>query len=94
MDEGMLLVKLFLERSRISRLLIYPIDFGMIPVIWLLERRRNFKFDMDSPILAGIEPKNLFLDRSSMRHPRFGRRIEPSKRLELKSINVKEILLN
>ena len=64
-DEGMLHVRLFLEKSRIWRCRICPIDFGMIPIIWLPERENTNKFGMDSPILARIEPENLLLDGSS-----------------------------
>ena len=94
MVEGMLPIKLFLERSMIRRLCIYPINSGMIPVIWLPERKKKRKCGMDPPILAGIGLENVLLDRSSERHPGFGRGIGPSKRLELKSIDAPRVIFH
>ena len=56
MVEGMLPVKLFLEKSMTSREVMCPMESGMVPVIRLLERERKYKLGRNSPMFDGMGP--------------------------------------
>ncbi len=49
MVEGMLPVKLLLEKSMTSREERCPMEFGMVPVIRLPERERKYKLGRNLP---------------------------------------------
>ena len=54
MIEGMLPVKLFLEKSMTLREKRCPMESGMVPVIRLPERERKYKLGKDSPMFDGM----------------------------------------
>ena len=54
MVEGMLPIKLFLEKLMTPREVRCPMESGMVPIILLLEIERKYKLGRNSPMFDGM----------------------------------------